>query len=385
MSLSLLSEEIGSLIQSVFAPQAHEKKLAIIIDVPDDIIADNPFWQARRKMASEWCEMLRQPVNSTVLDKVEIFYYRNVHSNNADLPDSAYSYDQSSDTLDFKQLITYGTKRQMLEIMQQFPLFVALTELSATAPLKLAAPKYGFRAVTMPGFNQEMIPSLRLDYELVHKRIMTINKILDDAVEVDMEFQLKNGSIYNMIFDTRFRQATASSGRFTEPGKAGNLPGGECYIVPYEGELQELSATHGTLPVQFKDEVVLYEIVANKAIRVLSLGTKSKAEQDYINREPAYGNMAEIGFGILNDFGLKPTGHVLLDEKLGLHIAFGRSDHFGGAVGVKDFSSPEQVVHIDRIFIRETQPDIAVNYVIAKLADGDSITIIENDSYQIFG
>jgi phosphoribosylaminoimidazole-succinocarboxamide synthase len=33
-------------------------------------------------------------------------------------------------------------------------------------------------------------------------------------------------------------------------------------------------------------------------------------------------------------------------EKLGLHIAFGRSDHFGGQVGAAKFSKPEEVVHV---------------------------------------
>jgi len=57
---------------------------------------------------------------------------------------------------------------------------------------------------------------------------------------------------------------------------------------------------------------------------------------------------------------LKPTGSILLDEKLGLHIAFGRSDHFGGSVGPSDFSSPDAVIHLDRVFIPETQPQVRV-------------------------
>ena len=69
---------------------------------------------------------------------------------------------------------------------------------------------------------------------------------------------------------------------------------------------------------------------------------------------------------------------------LGLHIAFGRSDHFGGAVGVKDFKLPENVVHIDRIYIKETQPKIKIKYV--KLIDdnSDSTEIIKDNKYTIF-
>ena len=60
---------------------------------------------------------------------------------------------------------------------------------------------------------------------------------------------------------------------------------------------------------------------------------------------------------------MKPTGSILLDEKLGLHIAFGRSDHFGGTVGPGDFSGPDAVIHLDRVFIPETQPRVRVTEV----------------------
>ena len=66
---------------------------------------------------------------------------------------------------------------------------------------------------------------------------------------------------------------------------------------------------------------------------------------------------------MLGDFGLSPTGSILLDEKLGLHIAFGRSDHFGGTVGPEDFSGPDAVIHLDRVFIREGMPDVNVDWV----------------------
>jgi hypothetical protein len=54
------------------------------------------------------------------------------------------------------------------------------------------------------------------------------------------------------------------------------------------------------------------------------------------------------------------VGETLLDEKLGLHVAFGRSDHFGGAVGPEAFSRPEAVVHLDRVYLPETQPQVTV-------------------------
>jgi len=65
----------------------------------------------------------------------------------------------------------------------------------------------------------------------------------------------------------------------------------------------------------------------------------------------------------------------LQDEKLGFHIAFGRSEHFGGIIGPDDFSSPEEVIHLDRIYISTTQPRITVQSIILKYPDGqDDLT-----------
>jgi hypothetical protein len=85
--------------------------------------------------------------------------------------------------------------------------------------------------------------------------------------------------------------------------------------------------------------------------------------------------MAELGFGVLKDFGILPVGKILQDEKLGFHIAFGRSEHFGGIIGPDDFSSPEEVIHLDRIYISATQPRITVQSIILKYPDGqDDLT-----------
>ena len=93
-------------------------------------------------------------------------------------------------------------------------------------------------------------------------------------------------------------------------------------------------------------------------------------------REPAYANLAELGLGVLGDFGLEPCGEILLDEKLGLHIAFGRSDHFGGTVGPDDFSGPDAVIHLDRVYIQETQPRVNVKEVRLLGPDLDQVIVV---------
>ena len=93
---------------------------------------------------------------------------------------------------------------------------------------------------------------------------------------------------------------------------------------------------------------------------MLGDGPRADAERREVVAEPAYANVAELGLGLLAGYGVKPVGEILLDEKLGLHVAFGRSDHFGGNVGAKDFTSPDKVIHIDRVYIPEVQPQVRV-------------------------
>jgi len=72
------------------------------------------------------------------------------------------------------------------------------------------------------------------------------------------------------------------------------------------------------------------------------------------------------------------AGSTLLDEKLGLHIAFGRSDHFGGVTGPDAFLNPRNVVHIDWVFVPSIQPNIRVEKVEFEYEGENPETIMEN-------
>lgn len=384
MKEMLSTTDIKNLIRSVFSLRPEDKKLAIIVDVPDEKIPDNDDWKNRRELAADWHQKLTTVKSELGLEHTDLIYYTNVHSNNADLPKTAFFYQGNPIETDASTLSAKGEAFDFEPKLAQYQIMLAPTEFSTTAPLKLLSKKYGFRAATMPGFSADMIPSLKLDYEEINRRVNEIKKHLDAATGMDIHFSTTAGANHHVYFDLRFRTAHASGGRFPEPGVAGNLPSGESYIVPYEGEKGEKSQSRGVLPVQFGEEVVLYQIEENVARKILSQGKMSLEESQKIKAEPAYANIAEIGFGVLAEFGVQPTGEILLDEKLGLHIAFGRSDHFGGAVGVKDFSSPEKVIHIDRIYIPETQPDISPEKVELSFEDGRKLLLMERGGYTIF-
>jgi hypothetical protein len=378
------AQELKMLIQSVFSPTPEDRHLLLMVDVPDGTLPDTDLWRIRRGLAQDWCRKLDRVKEEMGLDSVRLLAYPNVHSNNAELPAWGVFTASELENLNTEKLAAMEDRIVIEDILDGVQIVLAPTQLSTTAPMKLLAGKHGFRAATMPGFTPAMIPALRIDYGEVNRRVNRIKEEVTRAHALDIRFMVDGKDRCNVHFDLRHREGHASGGRFPTAGEAGNLPSGECYIVPYEGELQETSCSEGVLPVQMEDEVVRYRIVQNKAVEVLSQGRVSDGEARRISEEPAYANIAELGFGVLKDFGLGPVGVTLLDEKLGLHIAFGRSDHFGGAVGVKDFSSPEAVIHIDRIYISETAPRIRVESVCLAYPDGDTLDLMRDGRYTIF-
>jgi hypothetical protein len=379
----LSQQDLVKLVQSVFPRFEDDRVLGILVDVPRTPDRDNPDWKIRRAMAADWHRRFQSGVSDIPLEAVRLLAYPDVGSNNADLPDELIAVTGELPP-SAERLGAAGERKTTSTIFSETQIFLAPTEYSTTAPLKNAAARHGFRAATMPGFSEAMIPALRIDYGEVGRRVALLKEKLDRAESAAVEFDVEGAGSCHVLFDLRFRNAHMSSGRFPEKGTAGNLPSGETYIVPYEGEHGEASRTSGVLPVEIGGEIVDFTIENNRALAAEGAGTVAREEQDRLTREPAYGNMAELGFGVLGDFGVEPVGEILLDEKLGLHIAFGRSDHFGGRIGPKDFSSPSEVVHLDRIYIPAVQPRVRVRSVVLFYPEGPAETVMQDGRYLIF-
>ena len=379
----LKAADLVGLVRSVFPRHPGDRILGMLVDIPRDHGLDNPAWKERRRLASEWFRILKAHAAEIPLDGVRLIAYADVGSNNADLPGDGFLI-KGRLPVHAGQLEKSGQKRSFENFFQETQIFLAPTEFSTTAPLKVAAKHFGFRAATMPGFSSLMIPALQVDYAKVARFVDALKTRLDRADWADVLFLVDRHGESKVLFDLRFRTAHSSAGRFPDQGTAGNLPSGEAYIVPYEGEKGESSRTHGELPIQVGPDILFFSILDNRAVRVDGDGESVLTERDHLKREPAYGNMAELGFGVLSEFGLQPIGEMLLDEKLGFHVAFGRSDHFGGIVGPKDFSSPQEVVHLDRIYIPATQPRIRIGSITLGYPDGSTETVMKDGQYRIF-
>ena len=381
MNAALETDDLVRLVRRIFLPGPDDRGLALLVDLPDDQLPDHERWRARRAMAADWQRALEQGRAELGIDPVSLVLYRNARRNNADLPSEATIH-AGGDLPETADAAAAAGTAPFAELFERYSMLVAVTELSATAPLKLQAPRYGFRAATMPGFTAGMIPALKLDYEEIHARCVELKEKLDAATAAHCRFRA-GGIEDELTLDLRHRTATASGGLVRQPGTAGNLPSGETYIVPYEGEREgDASRTRGVLPLELDGELLRYRIEENRVVEVLGEGEAAARERAEMKREPAYRNVAELGLGLLGGYGIQPVGEILLDEKLGLHIAFGRSDHFGGQVGAKDFTSPDRVVHIDRVYIPEMQPlvePLAVDLEVGP--GGDRVPLMRDGRY----
>jgi hypothetical protein len=67
-------------------------------------------------------------------------------------------------------------------------------------------------------------------------------------------------------------------------------------------------------------------------------------------------------------------------------VAFGRSDHFGGATGPDKFNSPENVIHLDFIYLPGFQPDILIKEIrfFYEAPVSSAEIIMKNNAYQVF-
>lgn len=389
----LTPAELRDLVRTVFRPQPErDRRLAVLVDVPREKASDSPEWADRRGLALEWARALARLKGELGIGSVELLVYPDVGSNNADLPKELGSLPEGAFADPGLALdaippgaVAVGTEARLAAT----EILLAPTQYSTTAPLKILSKRLPFRAATLPGFTRAMIPALRLDTGAVSRRVMELKERLDAAESARLEIDAAPDGAgapapHTLHVDLRHRTAHASDGLLREPGMAGNLPSGEAYIVPYEGEREgDPSRTAGTLPVQLAPGggVMVLRIERNRVAEVIGAGPDAAAEREAFAREPAYANVAELGLGVLGDFGVKAVGSVLLDEKLGLHVAFGRSDHFGGAVGPKDFRDPKRVVHVDRVYVPEMQPKLVVRRVSLRFANGREEDVIRNGRY----
>lgn len=330
--------DLEKFIRDIFNP-ARGEIVIVMYDVPHGKLADNQAWKDRRKMAKEWQNGLAKLSEKWGIRVNPVITYEATGSNGAELPKTGRMINED---VDLEKVISEST------------IILSMPEFSATAPLYARAKKLKrLRVGSMPGVAKFMEEtSLSADYKIIIKRCEVLAPFFEKAIGAEVEFS----SGHKCYFDLSAGNHVHRSDGFLHPEVAGtersgcNLPTGEVYVVPNE---KPDSKTAGELPMMVGDQLVIYAVKNNKIIELKGNTPKIEEERQKFKEDPARRNIAEFAIGCNEK--ARVTGIVLEDEKaLGFHWAYGRSDHLGGTVGIKDFLSPANVVHNDIVYAKGT-------------------------------
>jgi aminopeptidase len=212
--------------------------------------------------------------------------------------------------------------------------------LSHTAARKRAS-ENGARCATLPGVTEEMLARvMSADMEGLRKKGHAVAAALDRASEAHITDA--NGT--DLRLDLSGREAIPDAGELTERGAFGNLPCGEGFISPKDGN-GTLVIDGSMAGVGLVDEPV--QLVVEGGHLTSARGGQGMAFMELLTEHGDDGtNIAELGVGT-NEKAIL-TGEILEDEKIfgTCHVAFGASAGIGGTVQVP--------VHLDCVVMKPT-------------------------------
>jgi len=233
------------------------------------------------------------------------------------------------------------------DIMKSVDVVICPTSKSIThTNARRQAAQNGVRVATMPGITLDtLVRCLSADYSKIIE--------LSERVALKMEktsvvrICTKNGT--DVTLPIRDRKVISSTGVLRKIGDSGNLPSGEVYVAPIEGQSNGTIVFDGSVAGLglLKDPIVVE--VVNGYIANIDGKSDSQRFSDMlrkVNHKEAYA-VAEFGMG--TNYKARLCGEILEDEKvLGtVHVAFGNNISMGGKIGVNS--------HIDGLI---KKPDV---------------------------
>ena len=195
-----------------------------------------------------------------------------------------------------------------------------------------AASAAGARVATLPGVTEEiMVRCMNADYN----RIAARTRRLCDLLAATRVVRVTAPAGTDITMPIAGRTPHASSGIFREKGQWGNLPTGEAYLAPLEGQSQGVVVVDGSMAgVGVTREPIRIAVEDGYATDIRG-GRDADMLRALLEPHGRDGrNVAEFGIGT-NDRAIL-TGVILEDEKVmgTIHIAFGDNKSMGGSVRV---------------------------------------------------
>lgn len=236
--------------------------------------------------------------------------------------------------------------KQIADLMKMFDVVLCPTTKSLThTNARREASALGARVATFPGITEEvMIRGLNADYKKIAALTNRLTEVLTEVNTVHVT--APNGT--DITLDVSGRKAISSKGLFHKKGESGNLPTGESYIAPVEGESDGVFFVDGSMAGigVIKGKPIRIEVEEGIA-KNISGNAQAKKLNTIIEKYGDLGrNIAEFGIGT-ND-KVKLSGLLLEDEKVmgTIHIALGDNKSMGGNVNVP--------IHLDGVVKKPT-------------------------------
>jgi len=234
---------------------------------------------------------------------------------------------------------------QVAHLMTQVDVVLCPTSKSLThTEARREASAAGVRVGTLPGVTEDiMVRCLNADYARIADRTRRLCALMADTKVIRV--QAPGGT--DMSFPVAGRTPLASTGLFRERGQWGNLPTGEAYLAPLEGQSNGVLVVDGSMAGVGVLLQPIRIVVTDGHATDISGGRE--AQQLIALLEP-HGrdarNVAEFGIGTNDRATL--TGVILEDEKVmgTIHVAFGDNKSMGGNVRVAS--------HLDGLVMRPT-------------------------------
>ncbi|HEV3054467.1 MAG TPA: aminopeptidase [Solirubrobacteraceae bacterium] len=228
--------------------------------------------------------------------------------------------------------------------LEQANVFIAPTSrsLSHTTARKRASDN-GARGATMPGVTADMLGRvMAVDFDTMTKRSRAVAKLLTEGSVAHVT--CPRGT--QLTLELQGRDGIADDGDLTAPGAFGNLPCGEGFIAPLNGDGRIVASS--LAPAGISEEPAILTVHEGQLV-----SAQNGLGPDYLERLQRHGeagtNLAELGVGT-NDRAIL-TGNILEDEKIlgTVHVAFGASAGIGGTVSVP--------IHLD-VVVLEASLDV---------------------------
>jgi len=235
---------------------------------------------------------------------------------------------------------------EVAELMKLVDVVIAPLSKSIThTDARRNACKANTRVGTMPGITEEiMIRTMRADYNRISMLTDRITEILSNGEMAHLTTAL--GS--DLKIPIKGIQAISSTGLVKNPGKFGNLPSGESYLMPEEGKAEGIYYVDGSLAGVglVRDNPIKITVENGIAVKIEG-GKDAEKFSGMVNEVGDKArNLAELGVG--TNYMAQINGTVLEDEKvLGtIHLALGNNVSMGGTVNVG--------FHVDGIITKPT-------------------------------